>query len=127
MDTHTVLDASALLAYLHNEPGGDSVTLAAAIISSVNWSEVVQKAIAGGVKTQGMRQDLESLGLVIADFSADEAELAAELWERTRGAGLSLGDRACLALGISKKLRVLTADRSWQDLDLGVEVRLLRP
>jgi PIN domain nuclease of toxin-antitoxin system len=127
MEAHAVLDASALLAYLHDEPGGDSVRLADALISSVNWSEVVQKAIANGVDTQGMRQDLESLGLSIVSFGAHEAELAAELWERTRGVGLSLGDRACLALGMLTKLSVLTADRSWQSLSLGVDIRLIRP
>jgi PIN domain nuclease of toxin-antitoxin system len=121
-----VLDASALLAYLHDEPGGDTVVLAGAIISSVNWSEVVQKAIAVGANTQGMRRDLESLGLIIVDFSAHEAELAAALWQATKALGLSLGDRACLALGMSKSLRVLTADQSWRRVSLPIAVKLIR-
>ena len=126
MAAPVVLDASALLAYLHDEPGGDRVRLAGAMISSVNWSEVMQKAIARGVETKGMRQDLESLGLIIVDFDAHQAELAAELWASTHTVGLSLGDRACLALGIARSANVVSADRSWQTLSLGVSVHLIR-
>lgn len=123
-----VLDASALLAFLHGEPGGGAVQpeLNTALMSSVNWSEVVQKALNGGVDVTGLREDLEALGLRVLPFTAEEAELAAALWVQTKAHGLSLGDRACLALGLRARLPVLTADRTWQRLALGVPVRVIR-
>src|SRR5689334_24230576 len=96
----TVLDASALLALLHAEPGGDLVKglLQTASMSTVNWSEVVQKSLDRKVTVQGLRQDLEALGLRILPFTADQAERTAALRAETQHLGLSLGDRACLAL-----------------------------
>ena len=97
----TVLDASALLGFLQDEPGCDQVeaVLPEAVISSVNWAEVVQKSIAAGIDVEGMRNDFEALGLRILPFTAEEAELAGQLWQQTRQQtrqrGLSLGDRAC--------------------------------
>lgn len=122
------LDASALLALLQGEAGGDMVgeVLEHAIISSVNWSEVVQKAAAREVDVEGLRADVEALGLVVLPFSAEEAEEAAALWPRTRHAGLSLGDRACLALARRVGLTALTTDHAWGRLDLPVEVYVLR-
>ena len=114
----SVLDASALLAMLHGELGADNVERAVshAAISAVNWSEVVQKSLARRVDTAGMRTELEALGLRIIPFTADHAERAASLWSHTERAGLSLGDRACLALGLDLTLPVLTADRTWKAL-----------
>ena len=124
----TVLDASALLSFLQDEPGGDQVeaVLPEAVISSVNWAEVVQKSVAAGVDVDGMRDDLEALGLKIVSFTAEEAELAGRLWQQTRQAGLSLGDRACLSVGIKLKALVLTADQIWVSLDLPVTVQCIR-
>lgn len=123
-----VLDASALLAFLQNEPGCDQVeaALAEAVISSVNWAEVVQKSIAAAVDVNGMREDLEALGLRIVPFSAEEAEVSAQLWQQTRSTGLSLGDRACLSTGIGLDAPVLTADKIWTTLNLPVAVRCIR-
>ncbi|MBI3976669.1 MAG: type II toxin-antitoxin system VapC family toxin [Chloroflexi bacterium] len=123
-----VLDASALLAFVHGEPGGEAVRamLKGAAISSVNWAEVVQKSLARGVDIRGLREDLEAMGLCVLPFTGEDAELTARLWSRTRSLGLSLGDRACLALGQSRKLPVLTADRTWTTLALEVEVRSIR-
>ena len=123
-----VLDASALLAFLQSEPGCDQVeaVLPEAIISSVNWAEVVQKSIAADVDVNGMREDLEALGLRIVPFSAEEAEIAAQLWQKTRQSGLSLGDRACLSTGIRLDTTVLTADKIWATLNLPVAVRCIR-
>lgn len=123
-----VLDASALLAYLQDEPGSDQVeaVLPAAVISSVNWAEVVQKSIAAGAHVDGMGEDLEALGLEILPFTAEEAEIAARLWQQTRQYGLSLGDRACLGLGFRLKASVLTADRIWTALNLPVTVQSIR-
>lgn len=124
----TVLDASALLAFLQDEPGSTQVeaVLPEAVMSSVNWSEVVQKTIAAGIDVNGMREDLEALGLKILPFPAEEAELAGQLWQRTKPTGLSLGDRACLSVGIRLDALVLTADQIWTTLSLPVAVHSIR-
>jgi len=123
-----VLDASALIALLWDEPGADAVErlLGRAVISAVNWAEVLQRYRAHEVDTDGKREDVEALGVQIAGFSPDDAELVAELWGSTRRAGLSLGDRACLALARRLALPAHTADRAWRRADVGVEVVLIR-
>jgi len=122
-----LLDASALLALLHDEPGADAVAtlLPDAAMSSVNWSEVVQKALAHGVEIDGLRADLESVGLEIIGFDAIHAEDAARLWHR--GAGdLSLADRACLATAMGRGMRAVTVDRRWAEIDPGPAIQLIR-
>jgi ribonuclease VapC len=123
-----VLDASALLAMLQGEPGGESVEkiLAKAVMSSVNWSEVLQKAMEQQTQVEGLRQDLEALGLTILPFTAEHAESTARLRPQTRHVGLSLGDRACLALAADLRLPAITVDRIWKQADLGIEVQLVR-
>ncbi|MEQ9670631.1 type II toxin-antitoxin system VapC family toxin [Coleofasciculus sp. G2-EDA-02] len=123
-----VLDASALLAYLKGEPGEEIVdgVLAESVISSVNWAEVVQKAIAAGVEVDGMMDDLQALGLTVEPFTLEDGEMVGRLWESTRQAGLSLGDRACLSLGWRLGVRVLTCDRAWAALNLSVDVQVIR-
>ncbi len=113
---------------LHGELGAEIVegVVEAAAISTVNWSEVYQRSLARGVDVTGLRSELEALGLSVLPFAAEDAEQAAELWLSTREAGLSLGDRACLALALRLGAPALTADRSWIGLDLGVEVRAVR-
>ena len=92
----------------------------------MNWCEVAQKTKQKGMAVEKARSLLEELGLTIIPFSSEHAELAANLWEQSRQHGFSLADRACLALTIEQKAPVLTADRVWSELDLGVEIRLLR-
>jgi PIN domain nuclease of toxin-antitoxin system len=132
-----VLDASALLAYLQDEPGGNAVdrVLAESVISSVNWAEVVQKSIAARVDVDGMLDDLQSLGLTVEPFTPEDGEMAGRLWEQTRQAGLSLGDRACLSLGLRLGVPVLSSDRAvprlgrdraWATLNLSLDVQVLR-
>ena len=123
-----VLDASALLAYLQDEPGGERVrdVLADSVMSSVNWAEVIGKARDERVDTRGLREDLASLGLALEPFSAEQGEIAGRLKERTGRLGLSLGDRACLALGSDRGETVYTADRAWLQLELGVDVEAIR-
>lgn len=123
-----VLDASALLAWLHGEPGGDRIpsVLDGAYMSAVNWSEVIQKALRAGVDTEGMLEEISGLGLIIEPFTATLADRAARLWASTRHLGLSLGDRACLALALDRSLPALTTDRQWEELALDIEVHLLR-
>jgi ribonuclease VapC len=123
-----VLDASALLVVLHGEPGAAVVEplLDGAQVSAVNWSEVVQKAAARGVDVAGLREDIEALGVGVAGFDADAAEATAALWAVTRDAGLSLGDRACLALAGALGVSAVTADTAWVDVHVGVAVQLVR-
>ncbi len=123
-----ILDASAVLAFLQNEPGCDQVeaALPESIISSVNWAEVVQKSISANVDVKGLREDLEALGLRILPFNAEEAEIAAQLWQQSRHVGLSLGDRACLSVGMRLEAPVLTADRIWTALNLPITVHCIR-
>lgn len=123
-----VLDASALLAYLQREPGAASVraALGSACMSTVNWTEVIQKSAGSETEATELRTDLESLGLALEPFSASQAGIAGTLREPTMEFGLSLGDRACLALAIEKGERILTADRIWERLRLGVGIEVIR-
>ncbi len=126
-----VLDASALMAFLYGEPGIERVAGAlatGAAISAVNLSEVVAKLADRGTPEREIRDTLETLGLDITEFDADDALAAGLLRPSTRAAGLSLGDRACLALGQQSGVPVLTADTLWSTLDLGpdIEIALIR-
>ena len=124
-----VLDASALLALLQQEPGAETVEtlLEEAVISSVNWSEVVQKSLDRGVELDNLREDLKALGLSIAPFDVEDAEIAAALRRGTAELGLSLADRACLALARRLSIPALTTDSAWAELQLeAVFVRLIR-
>ena len=121
-----VLDASALLALLQEERGADEVEglLDGASMSCVNLSEVIQKAEQHGVETVGLEYDLEALGIEFRDFDVAMARPTAELW--SAGKGLSLGDRACLALAEVTDATAITADRRWVIDGLGVDVRVIR-
>lgn len=113
---------------LHGEPGGVAVqgVVQTAVMSSVNWSEVAQKSLERQVEVNGLRQDLEALGLKIVPFSVNQAERTALLRTQTRHLGLSLGDRACLALASELRLPALTTDRTWGNLAIEVEIRITR-
>lgn len=114
---------------LHEEPGGEEVEtlLADAAMSSVNWSEVAQKSLSRGVAIEGLREDLEAIGLSILPFEADDAEAAAALWTKTKNHGLSLADRACLALAGKLSVEALTTDKVWKEPDIAdIEVRVIR-
>lgn len=124
-----VLDASALLALLAAEPGSDRVARAVArgaLISAVNLSEVVAKLSDGGVPQREIEEALSGLGLHVRPFDQVQAYLAGSLRSSTRSRGLSLGDRACLALGLQEALPTLTADRNWADVVTGAEVEFIR-
>lgn len=124
---NAVLDASALLAWILAEPGAEHVeaVLEGAALSSLNWSEVVQKLLQYDTAYDGLRGDLASLGLAIVPFDHEDAKQAAELWKVARN--LSLADRACLALGRQHGAPVFTADRLWTTIETGADVRLIRP
>ena len=112
----TVLDASAVLAYLRGEPGAVEVEAAlveGAVIVAANWSEICQKVSDAGGSWNEARALLQSYAVEIVHVSATDAELAAQLWRR--GSGLSLADRLCLALGARLNAVVVTADSAWGD------------
>lgn len=113
-----VLDASALLALLFDEPGAEMVEhgLAASSISAVNLSEVMHESLERGVRVDTLHEELEELGVDVVAFDAASAEEAANLGESTKPTGLSLGDRACLALARHLELPAVTADRVWEEL-----------
>jgi PIN domain nuclease of toxin-antitoxin system len=123
-----VLDASALLALVNAERGADVVAaaLGEAAISAVNLAEVVTKLIDIGVPAPEAWSETASLVPVVVDFGPELANATARLRAATRRAGLSLGDRACLALAESLQQPALTTDRAWQGLSLGIEIRLIR-
>ncbi len=123
-----VLDSSAVLAVMNAEPGADAViaVMADSMISTVNISEVIAKLVERGTTLDRARSSLRSFDLVIADFDLPLAETAGELRRSTKKAGLSIGDRACLALALRESAPVLTTDRAWAGLDLGIEVQIIR-
>ena len=123
-----VLDASALLALLFEEPGHDRVAVAAdgASVSTVNLAEVLTRFVRAGHPVAAVLDNLETYAIEWVAFDDAHAAEVAALWPRTRRAGLSLADRACLALAIDRGLPVLTADRAWAELGLPIDIRLIR-
>jgi PIN domain nuclease of toxin-antitoxin system len=126
--SRVVLDASALLVLLGAERGAEVVAgaLPGAVISAVNLSEVVAKLTDRGMPDREIRRALDGLGLEVQAFDREQAYLAGQLPAGTRSTGLSLGDRACLALGQRLGAPVLTADRQWETVRLGVDVQVIR-
>jgi PIN domain nuclease of toxin-antitoxin system len=129
-----VLDASALLAHLRDEPGADVVAEAiasGAVISTVNLAEVFSRVADRGEDPAKLAAELTQSGLLdgaitVEPFTAADAIDAGRLRPLTRDAGLSLGDRACLALARRLDAPALTADTDWQGVAHGVELRPIR-
>ncbi len=127
--SNVVLDASAILALLNAEPGADQLTpelLHSAVTSTVNLAEVQSKLVREGVDPD------EAWGLALSpvreavQFTAEQARAAGDLAATTSSLGLSLGDRACLALGVELGAPIYTTDRSWKNVKLTVRIHILR-
>ena len=128
-DDVVVLDASALLALLFNEAGADIVAarLATSVIGAVNLSEVASKLADCGMPEAAISATFGEFDLDIRNFDAKQARLAGAMRGPTKAFGLSLGDRACLALAHQLQAVAFTADRDWAKLELdGVRVKLIR-
>lgn len=124
-----VLDASALLAILNQESGSEKLTavlLREAAASTVNLAEVHSKLVGRGAKPDDSWETVQSLIRDSVPFTAEQAKLTGDLASQTQPFGLSLGDRACLALGISLNAPIYTADRSWKKLKVGALIHTIR-
>ncbi len=133
-----VLDASALLAILNQEPGAETLTpelLSAAAISTVNLAEVHGKLVGRGLRPDDAWEAALSPIREAVPFTSEQARLAGDLVAQTRALGLSaqtralglsLGDRACLALGLALKAPVYTADKSWKKVKVGARIHVIR-
>ncbi len=124
-----VLDASAVLAVLLREPGGEKLTpelLVNASASTVNLAEVQTVLVKKGYDPDEAWEDLTSLVATIEPYDAEQAKLAGTLVQSTAQYGLSLGDRSCLALAISRSAEVYTTNQTWKNLKLGVPIHVIR-
>lgn len=123
-----ILDSSAILAVLNGEPGAEAVLLVldGAAVSAVNYAEVASKLVDKGATRSDARKVILSLGVQVVDFGIDLADRTGELRPTARHRGLSLGDRACLALAEHKNAPVFTADRTWRDVLQTVEINVVR-
>jgi len=123
-----VLDASAILALVGEEPGADAVAriVANCLVSTVNGSEAVAKLVERGMPPEVAEDIIFGLPFEPVDFDRPLAAAAGRMWPRGRRAGLSLGDRACLALAEAKNLPAITADTQWRRFESSTEIRYIR-
>jgi ribonuclease VapC len=124
-----VLDASAILTVINDEPGAEKLTpdlLARAVGSTVNLAEVQTKLVSRGWTPEQAWEDAISPLREAVSFDEEQARIAGDLVIQTRHLGLSMGDRACLALGIVLKVPVYTAEKVWKKLKVGVRIHVIR-
>ena len=123
-----IIDASAVLVFLNQETGYREISkyMKNSAINSVNLSEVIGKLDDYGVLDRDIEKIIYNLGLEVVDFDFALAFQAGILKKKTKERGLSIGDRACIATGIIKKLPVITSDKIWIEIDLPVKIILCR-
>ena len=123
-----VLDSSAVLALMFEESGQDIVAAhrIGAMISTVNLGEVLTRLVERGQTLEDSLSLVAPLRLSVINHSQSHAAIAASLRPSTKHLGLSYGDRACLSLAIEQKLPILTTDRVWGDLNIGIEIQVIR-
>ena len=123
-----VFDSSALLALSFGEVGAERAArgLKGGMMSAVNVAEVISRYVDQGASEEEARTSLQAFGLEIRPFDETQAMAAGLMRTTTQKLGLSLGDRACLALAVQEGATVFTADRTWTALDLEIEVELIR-
>lgn len=127
--TKIVFDSSALIALLAKEKGYELVKnhMRDAIISTVNIAEVYKYCIeTQKIPLNETRKIIKLLGIKIIDFDDDQAAINADLVSKTKKYGLSLGDRACIALAVIRNHSIITCDKIWQEVDMGVELIMVR-
>lgn len=126
-----VVDASAILALLQAEPGGDRVAAIlvdpaqSVLISTLNWSETLDKLLRRGTSLSDAERQIARLGMEVVNFDVEQARIAASL--RIRAPFLSLGDRACIAVATVRFAAAWTAERSWKSFQSDVMIELIRP
>ena len=124
-----VLDASAVLAVVNAEPGHEKLTpelLAGAVCSTVNVAEVQAKLVSRGWTSQEAWEDATSPVAEAVPFDTEQARISGDLIIQTKPLGLSLGDRACLALAIALDAPVYTAESAWKKLKVSIPIHLIR-
>jgi ribonuclease VapC len=123
-----VLDASALIAFLRNEPGADKVAdvLNRSCISAVNLAETFGKMVEYGKELEAVAFQVERLRIPVIPFDGEQARIAASLWKQTRAVGMSLGDRVCLALALTTSLPAFATEDDWVTYNFGVQVVKIR-
>ncbi|MFZ0201408.1 MAG: type II toxin-antitoxin system VapC family toxin [Candidatus Sulfotelmatobacter sp.] len=124
-----LLDASAILAVISGEPGAEKLTpalLARAVASTVNLAEVHTKLVSRGWPSAQAWEDATSPVREVVSFDEEQARTAGDLVAQTRHLGLSLGDRACLALAMRLNVPVYTAEKAWKKLKMSVPVHVIR-
>ncbi|EYD74327.1 hypothetical protein Rumeso_04108 [Rubellimicrobium mesophilum DSM 19309] len=122
------MDSSALLCLLNGEAGAERVAevLPSAVIGAVNLAEVVTKLRERGLSAEEVEEALGGFNLDVRPFTAVQAYATGHLRQATRSQGLSLGDRACLALAVELGAPALTADQAWGKVNAGAAVEVIR-
>ena len=126
--SNVVLDASALVALMRGEAGSQRVAehLGGVAMSATNVAEAYGRLLRDAHRPDELRRDIEALAIDIHSFDATQAFIVGDMEAKTRKLGLSLGDRACLALALTLKAPALTTDRQWRNTGLGVDVVVIR-
>lgn len=128
MSSKVVLDASALLCLLNDEPGADRVVevLTRSVMDTTNLAEVVSKLRERGLSLEEVQEALGGLHLDVRPLSPSQAMTIGDLRPATKPLGLSLGDRACLALALDLSAELFTIDADLASADVGVSITDIR-